>query len=458
MRVLFLVFSFLIFDHTIIRAQNNEVNASKFGLIADGKTDNSLAFKTAFEYCIKNGVVCYIPKASKSYLVKNTVYVDIPPTGTLQIRSNGAILEYADQEGFNSVLLWKLSPIFKERAMIAIGPKAKGSILAQAFTNEMKNSLIVEGLRFEGRGLPFKKGTLSKDDIILSALDFSVDKVILKELIFSNIMGYGLRSFGVKELDIQKVSMNNVGGRSKPSDAFGDGIFIAVVKNNANITIDHVNLEGAFLNGARSRSGMTFEFTINPYQVKISNASIINYAKSLHFEEKAKSNIRIDNCTFSKFNYAIAMVANTESVCNIYNSTFNCSGTDKMDHGDGGPTLNTDRGGKFNFYNSVLNLNGRNNAYITSVGVQLFEKCIINGFNKNPYFADTNCTFESCKFIDFGGSSFSFFSYGMQGATFTIRNSKFIGGGPVHARGQRVNLSFKQSKSEFALQNQKYNN
>src|SRR5690606_37585506 len=133
--------------------------------------------------------------------------------------------------------------------------------------------------------------------------------------------------FGAKNLQIKNVSMSNIGGRGEfpKTDAYGDGIYISVLKKDAEILIDNCIIQGALVSNRRSRSGITFEYSIHPYKATISNSRISQFAKSFHFEEEAASNIQIDNCNLSLFNYAIAMVSNKNSVLNVFNSQLICS-------------------------------------------------------------------------------------------------------------------------------------
>ncbi len=424
----------------------------KFGAKGDGVTDNTAALTKAFNYCIENNKTCYIPKSDKSYIIQNTVHLPLQSRKNLIIKSNGATIELGAPESFKGYLVWKLTPMFKEIALFSFGPAASTQSLKTGFLKENQSSVSITGLMFKGSKLNFTP-KVQPNQLIVSGLDISVDKVSLDDLSFMDLQGYGLRSFSAKNLQIRNVQMFNVGGRGSfpKTDAFGDGIYISVLKKDATVLIDGAKITGAVIDNRRSRSGITFEFSTQPYTANINNSTISRFAKALHFEEAAPASIEIKNCNFSEFNYGIAMVANKQSVLNISNSTLICSGTDGVEPGDGGPTINTNNGGTINFYNSTINLNGKKHAYITMVGVKLLKNCTINGNNKNPYFGDGTSTFDSCNFVDFGGPSFSFFAWGQNISTFNIINSKFTGGGPVNAQGQRVNLEIRNSTSSNAL-------
>lgn len=434
-------------------AAQDLVNVTQFGAVGDGVTDNKEAFTEAFQYCVDNHKVCYIPKESNSYIVTGTVHIALSQGQSLTITSNGATISAKGSPSFESYLLWKLTPSFQEIALWSFGNRAATSNISTSFAQDNNSSLSISGLLFKGFSNGFEAGQK-----LLSALDISTDKVSLSNLTFENIKGYGLRSFGAKQISIENVKMNQVGGRGEvpANDAYGDGIYIAVLKNNATVSIKNCNLTGAVINQRRSRSGITFEFSNQAYQAIIDHCIIAGFAKCVHFEDKATETLVISDCHFSKFNYAVAMVANQHSILNVDQTFFDFSGTDGVDRGDGGPVVNTNHGGTINFYQSTLNLNGKKHAYISMVGVNLLKNCTINGNNKNPFFADGQVTFDSCSFVDFGGPLYSFYAYGKSISMFKIVDSKFKGGGAVNATGQRVNLIVTRTVSTMPLRNQTF--
>lgn len=432
------------------------INVLDFGAKGDGITDNSQAFIKAFQYCVERSAVCYIPKAKESYLVEKTIYIPLEKRQKLTIESNGAIIQMGKLSLFQPRLLWKLTPMYDETTIFSFGPKAATGNLTTAFQdNNRSTSVMITGLSFVGPGINLNKSNYSQKSIV-SALDISTEGVILKNLSFENFRGYGVRSFGASNIMLTNISMANVGGRgnSQSKDAFGDAIYIGVLKDKAKVSIDKCKLSGAVINNRRSRDGITFEFSTASYTASIIDCDISNYAKAVHIEDQASANIKVTKSRLSHFNYAIAMVGNKRSILNVYGSTILCSGTDGVDHGDGGPIINTNGGGQINFYNSTIDLNGRKHAYITMVGVDSLKDCVIKGNNKNPFFADANCIFSNCQFIDFGGPLYSFFSYGKGVSTFKIINSKFLGGGTVDAQGQRVNLIIENASSSNLLKPQ----
>lgn len=447
---------FILFPVICFGQERKTTNITSFGVKADGVTDNSAAFIKALKYCSDNNTICFIPRANKSYKVSGTVYLDLQGDNHLEIQSDGAVIEMASIESFAPYLLRKLTPGFKELPIFAFGSKSGNSDMARAFDNENKSFVVISGLQFKGSS---QFSQPNNPTAIVSGIDCSVGTIHFKNLTFQDIQGYGIRSFGAENLEIDNIDMDNVGGRGieSKSDAFGDGIYIAALKNNAKVLINKINLKGALTGNKRSRIGITFEFSVKPYHAVITNSSIANFAKSIHVEEPAPAQFEVRNCDFSKFNYGIAMIGNTKAIMNVYKSNLVCSSTDGgIEHGDGGPVINMNNGGQLNFHESKINLDGKRNSYISMVGVKELDNCTIYGNNKNPFFADASTTFSNCKFIDFGGPSYSFFSHGSTISSFAILNSSFSGGGPVNANGQRVNLVISNSKSSKPLISQTF--
>jgi hypothetical protein len=422
------------------------INVRDHGAKGDGKTDDSDAITSAMQLAARSGRKLYIPKTNSVYFIQKGIRVPLQKGQKLTIQSNGATLQAARTLRNSTRPIWKLTPSYQEFAILSVGPAATQQTFPHNFNNNQNIQIEVDGLHFNGGYVPAQYQR-NPPSVLVSAIDVSAAQVIIQNCRFENIWGYGVRSFGVQSYTNQHNTYREVGGRGiKPAiDAFGDAIFIAAVAPKAQIDIAHNELMG--LKGPKqnkSRSGITFEFSVHPYQATIRSTQIEGYAKSIHVEEKAASRIKVIESQLLDANYTIAMVANKQAVMEVQNTLIRNRGTDGIDAGDGGPVINTDGGGTIRFKSSTLQLDGKRNAYITMVGVDRIENSRIYAYNKNPYFADANIVFSQCTFYDFGGTQKSFFSY-MGDNQFRIERSTFHGGGDVHARGQKVKVMFNAS-------------
>src|SRR5690606_28816595 len=205
-------------------ASQGSVSVGDFGARGDGVTDNAPAFEKAFQHCADQNKTCFIPKSPKPYLVKSTVRLPLV-NQHLKIRSEGAVIEIADRNNFQTKLIWKLTAHFPELAIWSFGPKAASNTLAGSFTEKQKNSVDIQGVIFQDRSPLF-----SRDGAFVSAMDLSVDKVTLNGITVRNIKGYGIRSFGASSFHVNNINMKNVGGRGEyPAfDAYGDGIYLSL--------------------------------------------------------------------------------------------------------------------------------------------------------------------------------------------------------------------------------------
>jgi hypothetical protein len=425
------------------------INVRDFGAKGDGKTDDSDALTKAMLEALRTHKTVYVPKSTQPYLVQKGIRIPLKRGQQLRISSNGATLQAPRVLRASTSAIWKLTPTYQEFALLSVGPQASQQTFPHNFNNNGQTKVHIEGLRFHG-GYQASQYQRNPPSVLLSALDVSAAEVLIQNCQFEQIWGYGIRSYGVSHYINRHNTYQQVGGRGiKPAvDAFGDAIFIAAVTRNAKIDIAHnkmIGLQSPQKN--KSRSGITFEFSVHPYQATIQACQIEGFAKSIHVEEKAKAHIKVIESQLLDANYSIAMVANRDALMEVENTLIRNRGTDGVDAGDGGPVINTDGGGTLRFKSSTFQLDGPRNAYITMVGVERMDQCSIYAYNKNPYFADANIVFHQCEFYDFGGPQKSFFSY-MGNNQFRIESSTFHGGGDVHAKGQKVNVQFNSSKAQ----------
>lgn len=423
------------------------INVLDFGAKGDGKADDTQAFIKAIKASVSASKACYVPKTNQHYVLDNTVRVELRSGQSLTLLSNGATIKTSPSIKASASSVWKLTPSYNEYAMFSLGPAADNKAFPNNFGNNNKIQVEIDGLVFDANSHA-RGANPAHGNLIVSALDVSAETIHITNCEFHNIIGYGVRTYGVKRYQNTNNLFENVGGRAvAPStDAYGDAIFTAAVAKDATINIENNDLRGSKRLRRKSRSGITFEFSQHRYNANVINCTVVGFAKAIHVEEPAPSSISVRNSQLHDANYTIAMVMNKQAVLNVYDSDIVIRGTDGVDGGSGGPVINTDGGGTINFYDSELHLNGPRHAYITMVGVKEVKGCTIYAYNKNPYFADGNTNFVECSFYDFGGTERSFFSY-VGNNRFRVVNSVFHRGGNVHARGQKVRLDFENARA-----------
>jgi hypothetical protein len=459
--IFFAVFSFFYFGNiavSLAQAPAGAVNVANYGAVGDGVKDDTKALTDALNYCVANKKVCYIPKSKSFYHVTGTIRVDIKPSQKLEIVSNGGIVKAGTLTTFKSTTLWKISPMYDEKVLLSFGPAAANyTDLSTAFAKNNGTTLIVKGLIIDGVSEAFPE-VPEKNQRILVGLQTSCANVNISSCSFSNIYGYGMVSFGAQTYINSGSTYREVGGRGKTpyafkvdTDAFGDAIYTAVVKPGANITIRNCNLTGIQKFKRRSRIGITFEYSKQPYRITIDGCKIRHYAKGIHYEEKAKSTTLINNCLFEDVNFGVANIGNAGSTSIIRKSVFNIGTTDGQEQGDAYAFLTMYGDVNISVENSQLNFKGRKGAFQNFAGVKKVINTTLNANNTNPSIANANTQFESCKFINFGGNAPSFTSYA-GGNSFLLKNCTFEGGDNVHAKGQKLSLKFDRTVSKSGKQ------
>lgn len=450
LQLLLVFFSFSILSYGFnksIPEKNDEDSVSLlyFGAVGNGNVDDSNAFQKAIIYCVQNNKVLYIPKTKKNYRLNKTIRIDLIKGQRIKIISNQAILKPNISDTSTA---YKLTA-FNEHVFISIGRKINSIHQFEKPEDNLETEISITGLIIDGGDQIAPEDILSYNDNIYIGAQFVAQKVSIDNCVFKNIFGYGLRIHEVSESKITQCKFINVGGRGLTPfvnkidlDAFGDAIYHAKVNANANITIEDCKFFGKKHNNKRSRSALTFEFSSFPYTANLKNITIGGYAKCLHIEEIAKTTFYLDNVTMKDFNFGVANVLNSESLIYLNNCSINVGLSDGNDNGDALAFLNYQSNAKIYVDNSVLDFNGKVNAYQSAVGLVKVENSTINGNNTNFFFADGNTIFTRCKFIDFGGSEMSFFSNDPQ-KKYQIEQSKFIGNPFSSIKSNNVKLEIK---------------
>jgi Pectate lyase superfamily protein len=444
--VFFISILFISFSNHTCFSQTSTVNVKDFGAVGDGVHDDGPAIQKALDYCVKNNLPCFIPKTGQYYKVGETIRVLLTNGQSLKISSDHGEIE-ADNP-LKSTASWNLTS-FRQHVLISIGPNQATADYHTAFMNNNVNSSVsIQGLVFDGSSFPYVSGTQKYDADIIVGLQTSTENVTVQDCIFQNFFGYAMQMFGSKYADIDNDRYIHVGGRGQTVvadkadyDAMGDAIYNGFTKPDAEINIQNCILKGDVVHSIRSRDGITFEYSLGPFNIHVSNCDISGFAKCIHIEEKYPLTANIDSCNFSDFNLAIANITDNGATCNVDHCNFNIGVTDGKDGGDDSPFLTMYGHPKIYVTNSTFSYaDAKRQDYQTMTGVELLKGCTINAFGTNPVFTDGNTVFDNCRFVDFGGPSNSFYSFGNK-SNFVIKNSDFSGGN-VFTNNKNVKLNF----------------
>ncbi|MDI6046655.1 hypothetical protein [Flavobacterium yafengii] len=444
----FSIFSFGMNKPAINKNDESSVSVLDFGAIGNGIVDDSGAFQKAILYCILNKKTLYVPKTSKSYNLNKTIRVNLSKGEKIKIISNQAAITPKITDISTA---YKLTS-FKEHIFISIGRKINSIHTIENPEENYGTEISISGLIIDGKNQKNVEQVTSYDNDIYIGAQLIAERVKLTDCVFRNIHGYGVRIHEVSDSKIKHCEFINVGGRGGTAfvntadfDAFGDAIYHAKVNANANIIIDDCVFVGKKQNKKRSRSAITFEFSLFPYNVNLKNLDIEGYAKCLHVEETAATLFQIENVKMKDFNFGIANVLNDKTVMYLDNCILEVGFNDGNDAGDALAFLNYRSAAKIYVNRSTLDFNGRRNAYQSAVGLIKVKNSIINGNNTNFFFADGSTSFSQCRFINFGGSQMSFMSLNPKDL-YLIEDSIFKGV-PISAiKGHNVKLEIKRSR------------
>jgi hypothetical protein len=443
-----------VFDKVYASSGNKQpvvatISVKSFGAKGDGITDDAPAITKAILYCVKNKAVCNFPKTSKFYNISSTIRIPLNPGESINIISDGAIIRPLTPPINNSA--YNLT-LFKEHIFLSIGSQID-NLTSAMFSRSAGSAISIKGLTFDGQNLKEQFAPKTFDADIFIGLQVLSDKVTIEKCIFKNIFGYGLRVHNVKTSVIKNSSFSNVGGRGATAfaqkvdrDAFGDGLYHSLVKSGGTVTISDCSLAGKLIQNKRSRSGITFEYSTEPYKISLNRLKIAGFAKSIHIEEVAQTNVNLNQVHMSEFNIGIANVLNDKSIINVTGSTIKAGMGDGNESGDVLSFLNYQSQAKVYVDNSYLDFNGRKEAYQSAVGLVRVQNSTINAHQTNFFFADGSTAFNNCTFIGFGGRGKSFYSNTGQGI-YQISNCKFQQGLPIHANNEKLTLRITGSKS-----------
>ncbi|NLU94415.1 glycosyl hydrolase family 28-related protein [Chitinophaga sp. Ak27] len=431
-----------------IKPSQSIINVKDFGAKGDGVTDDADAIIQALTQAVKTNSVCYIPKTTRFYNISKTIRLSLNANDKITINSDGATIRPIGMVKNESIYNITSYP---EHVFLSLGPREASSDVHKAFVNNDGVSVNVKGLCFDGRAFQVVSLPPKNDADIAIALQVSAQNINVSNCTFQNIFGYGIRLHGASTLNVNSTNFARVGGRGKtPSadkvdfDAFGDAIYISSLRENASVSIASCTMTGIKSGNMRSRVGITFEYSSSNYNANIKGCDVRGYAKCIHIEEKNNSTFNINQCKFADFNYAIANIRDNATM-NFYNCTFTVGLSDGKDNGSALVFLSMYGMPTISVYKSTLDYsNSAQRTYQSVVGLKLLKDCIINANNKNFYFADSNVTFDGCTFQNFGGAGASFFSNSGKNK-FVIMNSRFSGGGDVHANGTKASLNFMNS-------------
>ena len=408
-------------------AIGESVSVLTFGAKGNGLNDDTEAFEKAIIYCIKNNKVCSVPKTANSYNIASTIRIALEPDQSIKIVSNGAVIKPLasplNKSAYNLTL-------YKEHIFLSIG-KEIDSFGVEMFSRSANTSISISGLVLDGSNLKEQFATTTFDTDIFIGLQVLAENVNISNCVFQNIYGYGLRVHNVKNSTITNSRFVNVGGRGgtefaqkTDKDALGDGIYHSLVKKDGIINIRDCSFKGKKIQNKRSRSAITFEYSTQPYKINLDKLNISGFAKCIHIEEVSPTIVHIDQVKMSDFNMGIANVLNNQSSIFFNNVNMEIGTGDGNESGDALAFLNYQSTAKIYVNNSVLDFNGRKEAYQSAVGLTKVENSTIKGNGTNFFFADGSTVFNNCIFVGFGGKGMSFFSNNGK-SSYQILNSTF---------------------------------
>jgi hypothetical protein len=444
------LFSFSAEKHSMkpSKTETNSISVLKFGALGNGIADDSDAFQKAIVYCLKNKKTLYVPKTKKSYNLNKTIRVSLARGKKLKIVSNQAIIMPGTIKNNSAYNLTR----FKEHVFLSIGRKINSITIVEKPEENYGTEIAISGLIFDGKNQKSVEQVTSFDNDIYIGAQLIAEKVKLTDCVFRNIYGYGVRIHEVTQSKIERCKFINVGGRGGTAfvdhadfDAFGDAIYHAKVNSNATIDINDCVFIGKKTNNKRSRSALTFEFSLFPYTINLKKLDIGGFAKCMHIEESAATVFKMENVKMKDFNFGIANVLNDKTVMYLDNCILEVGFNDGNDAGDALAFLNYRSAAKIYVNRSTLDFNGRRNAYQSAVGLIKVKNSIINGNNTNFFFADGSTSFSQCRFINFGGPQMSFMSLNPKDL-YLIEDSTFKGVPISSIKGHNVKLEIKRSR------------
>lgn len=418
------------------------VSVKTFGAKGDGHTDDAGAIEKTIVYCIKNNLICWIPKTTKSYQIGSTIRVSLEPGQIIRISSDGAVIKPLAPPINKSA--YNLTH-FREHVFLSIGKVVNSIQTTEFFNQSLNTSVKITGLVFDGSNLKTVFASSSPETDIFIGLQLLAENVSVDNCTFRNIYGYGMRVHNVKNSTITNCNFNDVGGRGATMfgqgvdlDGIGDGIYHAMVKKDGLITIKNCTFTGKKTQGKRSRSALTFEYSTQPYRINLTALDISGFAKCIHIEEKAATVVNIDNVSMSDFNAGIANVLNDQSVVYFNKVNISTGLPDGNENGDALAFLNYESKAKIYVRNSVLNFKGRPEAYQSAVGLVSVDSSTIDGNLTNFFFADGSTVFNKCTFVNFGGKGKSFASN--RNGKYELMNCIFKNSPSIHAQGEKLLL------------------
>lgn len=428
------------------------ISVSSFGAKGNGLADDSKAIENAMKHCVKNNLICYLPRTLKFYNITSTIRIPLEPGESLTVKSNGAVIKPLNLTSNKSA--YNLTS-FREYIFLSIGKEINSIRSPLMFKFSEGTSIDISNLTFDGSNLKGKIATSTFSTDIFVGVQALAEKVQVKDCNFRSIYGYSLRIHNVKKSLITGSVFSDISGRGATMygqkadfDGVGDAIYHALVKDNGSVEILNCKFTGKKYQNKRSRSAITFEYSTQPYKIILKDLDVKGFAKCLHIEETAKSLVSIDDVNFSDFNFAIANVLNDRSVLNVKKSRIDVGVNDGNDNGDALAFLNYQSKAKINVDSSYLNFRGKQQAYQSAVGLESVKNSTINGNGTNFFFADGSTSFINCTFVRFGGQGKSFSSNNPQ-SHYQLINSILVNCSAIHSKGERLTLQVKNLKSKM---------
>lgn len=246
-------------------------NVLKYGVVGDGKTDNSLAFIKCFTQAVKfhNSVV-------------------IIPYGKYKI-SKPIDFYFTDQNlEIEGLLKDGKQPVVYSDNYISML-----SIRGYAFRELSKGSVSLRDVKFSGKKISFSNVNpfINKNQFFVGIHIADKSVVSITNVVVENIYGQGIQIVNTDNnipekgrflnVSIKKCKVLNCWGYNPKADNYGDGIYLSNCQSGS--IVDNVVSNDIAKTRQFGRGGIVLEYFAD--NILIQNNTVVGYDRALHVEE-----------------------------------------------------------------------------------------------------------------------------------------------------------------------------
>lgn len=341
------------------------INVKQFGLVGDGNTDDTSKFGVAVNYGAYNNLKISL-NSQDTYYLNETTTVNLPDN-ELHIEGNNSTLSLNSVHAHNTT---GLDVTCKNIVIRNLNINGNKSIQDQFDETNYRNLAMINGFVLR-----------------------NAKNIELYNLDLQNWYGNAIRFYYYKNISINNVNINNVGGHwheMSGYDAFGDAFTFSRHEGDANINIENVNAVGKYKGDTLSRIGMTFGpggggTADNTTSVNLSNCNFINYDRGIHTEGiNGHLDIRYNNGTIYS---------------NVAVFTYNGHRNDQVYFNGNNLKLNYHNGSfgsSHGIYNTTFDISNSiiDCSYVMALGMfeatGTYDKCVFNNVNTTLFTSNHN--------------------------------------------------------------------